>query len=78
MKLTYDREADALYIGLRRVMAAESLEIEDGVIVDVDDDGHIIGIEVLDASKRLTANELCEVSYENLVSETKAALKLPQ
>ena len=44
MKLTYDREADALYIGLRRVMAAESLEIEDGVIVDVDDDGHIIDL----------------------------------
>jgi uncharacterized protein YuzE len=77
MRLTYDHKADALYIGLRRVPAAESLEIEDGVIVDVDDEGHIIGVEVLDASHRLSPKELCEVSYENLNSKERAALKLP-
>ena len=77
MKITYDPEADALYIGLRKVQAADSIDVEEGVVADLDKDGHIIGFEVLDASKRLSPDELCELSYENLVSEKKTALKLP-
>jgi uncharacterized protein YuzE len=67
MKITYDPEADALYIELRRVTAADSVDIEEGVTVDLDAEGHIIGIEILDASERLTPEELVNVSYENLL-----------
>jgi uncharacterized protein YuzE len=77
MKITYDSEADALYIWLREVRAVDAIDIEDGVTVEVDEDGHIRGIELLDASKRLSHEELTKLSYENLVSEKKAALKLP-
>jgi uncharacterized protein YuzE len=77
MKITYDPEADALYIGLRQVGAADSVDVEEGVVADLDEEGHIIGIQVLDASKRLSAEDLCEVSYENLASEKKTALRLP-
>lgn len=77
MKITYDPEADALYIALRMVKAADSVDVEEGVVADFDEDGHIIGLEVLDASKRLSREELCELSYENLASEKKSALKLP-
>ena len=67
MKISYDPEADALYILLREAKAGDSVDIEEGVTVDLDADGHIIGLEVLDASKRLTPEELTSVSYENLL-----------
>ena len=77
MKLTYDSEADALYIVLRSARPRDALDVEEGVTVELDEDGHIVALEVLDASKRLTHDELTKLSYENLVSEKKAAVKLP-
>ena len=53
MRLTYDREADALHLALRKAKPADSRDIVAGVTVDLDANGHIIGLEVLDASKRL-------------------------
>ncbi len=67
MKITYDPEADALYIELRDARPADSVDIEEGVTVDLDSAGHIIGLEVLDASKRLTPEELANIHYENLL-----------
>ena len=72
MRITYDPEADALYIKLREATPRESMDIEEGVTVDLDNEGHVIGIEVLDASKRLTPEELTSVSYENLLLAAKA------
>ena len=77
MKITYDSEADALYIELRKAAATNSIDLEEGVAVDLDAEGHVIGIEVLDASERLTPDELKKLSYENLVLGKKAALSLP-
>jgi uncharacterized protein YuzE len=66
MKITYDPEADALYIVLRDVVPSDSSDIEDGVTVELDNEGHIIALEVLDASDRLTPDELGAVKYERL------------
>ena len=67
MKIEYDREADALYIQLREVMVDNNLDIEDGVTVDLDSGGHIVGIEILDASTRLNSQELSKIAIENLL-----------
>ncbi len=67
MKITYDPEADALYIELRYVRAADSTDVEEGVTVDLDEEGHVIGLEILDASKRMTPDELANIHYENLL-----------
>lgn len=67
MKITYDPEADALYIQLTSAKAEDSLDIEEGVTVDLDGEGHIIGIELLDASERMSPAELTNVSYKNLL-----------
>ena len=67
MRITYDPEADALYVELRDARPSDSMDIEEGVTVDLDGDGHIIGLEVLDASKRMTLEDLTNVSYENLL-----------
>lgn len=74
MKITYDPEGDVLYIQLRDVVPSDSDDVEDGVTVDLDGEGHIVGLELLDASKRMTPEELTNISYENLMlAEAEAA-----
>ena len=78
MEITYDSEADALYVQLRDdVPAHHAVDIEIGVAVDLGEDGHIIGLEILGAGKRLTPEELSRVMYRNLVSERAAFATLP-
>ena len=53
MKLKIDHEADALYFTLSEAPAAESEEVSPGVIVDYDEAGHAVGIEMLHLSRRV-------------------------
>jgi uncharacterized protein YuzE len=55
MKVTYDPKTDTLSMILRDDMpVAESDEDKPGVILDYDEAGNLIGLEILDASKRVT------------------------
>jgi uncharacterized protein YuzE len=54
MKVTYDRQTDTLSIVLKEGPIAESDEIKPGVILDYDDKGDLVSLEVLDASLRVT------------------------
>lgn len=69
MRISYDKEVDALYIHLRDVKPSHGVDIEDGVTVDVDAGGHIVGIEILDAAERLGLEALLNVSIENMPLE---------
>jgi uncharacterized protein YuzE len=53
LQLTYDPEADALYLSLRPAAPADSVDYEAGVTLDLDAEGNVIGVEILDASERL-------------------------
>ncbi len=53
MKLSYDRETDSLYIDLNSRPSADSREIQDGVVIDVDAKGKIVGIDIQHASEIL-------------------------
>mgnify|MGYP003433629482 len=53
MKIEYSKDIDALYIKLREGKIADSIDIEEGVVVDIDEKGHIVGLEILDASEKL-------------------------
>ena len=64
MKVHYDEKADAVYIRLRNARYYESDEIKDGVILDYDRKGKIIGIEILDASEHLLPDELTSMQFE--------------
>ncbi len=66
MKIEYDREADALYIQLREAYVDDNIDIEEGVTVDLDEKRHIIGIEILDVSKKLSLKDIVNISIENL------------
>lgn len=55
MKVTYDPSTDTLSVILKEdVLVAESDEDKPGVILDYDDHGDLVSIEVLDASSRVT------------------------
>jgi len=69
MKIEYSKDVDALYIKLREAKIADSMDIEEGVTVDLDKNGYIVGIEILDASEKLELSELVNISIENLPLE---------
>ena len=69
MKIEYDQQADALYIQIRDDYAEDNIDIEEGVTVDLDKKGHIIGIEILDVSKRLSIDELSKLTIERFPIE---------
>jgi len=58
MKLHYYPETDSLYIDLNARPSAESREIADGLVVDFDAEGNIVGIDIDHASKKLDLSKL--------------------
>ncbi|MFO7674917.1 MAG: DUF2283 domain-containing protein [bacterium] len=53
MKVIYDPEVDVLRVVFRAGPVEESDEDKPGVIIDYDRDGNVVGIEILDASRRV-------------------------
>lgn len=56
--VTYDAEADAAYIRFSPGTVAESEEVSDGIVLDYDADGRILGMEVLQARTHLSPDLL--------------------
>jgi uncharacterized protein YuzE len=52
MRMRVDRGADAIYLNLTDRPIKDSGEVADGIVVDYDAKGRIVGVEILDASKR--------------------------
>jgi uncharacterized protein YuzE len=53
MKVTYDRQTDILQLIFTSAPVEESDEDKPGVIIDYDKNGNVVGMEILDASKRI-------------------------
>ncbi|MGC2787267.1 MAG: DUF2283 domain-containing protein [Roseiarcus sp.] len=63
MKIAYDRQTDSLSVILKEgVAVAESGEDRPGVILDYDEHGDLLAIEILDASRRVT--DARKIEYE--------------
>ena len=70
MKLDYYAETDTLYIDLSERPSVESREITQGVVLDYDAEGNLVGIDIDNASQkvdlhRLTLNKLPAVIQSN-------------
>ena len=68
MEITFDKEADALYIQFSEGDFASNKKIDKETIIDLDKDENILGIELLNVSKRISKNFLSDVRVKNLVS----------
>ena len=69
MKIEYDREVDALYVRLQEKYVARTVEIEEGLNLDLDGSGKLIGLEILDAAERYSLADIFNISTENLILE---------
>ena len=58
MKITYDSKIDAMYIQFQEGSFVSNKEVEEGIILDVGKNDIILGIEILEASKRLKPKDL--------------------
>ncbi len=69
MKLNYYPETDSLYIDLSEKTSVESREISEGIVLDYDADGILVGIDIDNASRKVQLNEL---SLQKLPANVKA------
>jgi uncharacterized protein YuzE len=60
MKITYDKEVDAAYLKVSDGQPSGVIEISEGVNLDLTEDGKLIGIEILDATKKFPLQTLSE------------------
>jgi len=69
MKLHYYPETDSLYIDLNSRPSADSREIADGLVVDFDAEGNIVGIDIDHASRKLDLKTLETVALPALATK---------
>ena len=58
MKLNYYPETDSLYIDLSEKPSVESKEISEGIVLDYDEAGNLVGIDIDNASKKVQLKQL--------------------
>ncbi len=58
MKLAYHKDTDSLYIDLSEQVSVESREISDGVVLDYDAAGDLVGIDIDNASRKVQLDQL--------------------
>jgi uncharacterized protein YuzE len=58
MKLHYYPETDSLYIELKSAPGAEAREIVDGLVVDLDANGDVVGFDIDQASRKLDLSKI--------------------
>ena len=71
MKITYDSEVNALSVCFLETTVTTH-HVAEGVAVDYDSEGKIVGIEILDAAKRFGSKDIFKkVTRENLTLQAK-------
>jgi len=55
MRTSYDPDSDAMFVwfGPEDMKSAGTQEVSPGILLDFDDEGRVIGIEILDVQKRI-------------------------
>ncbi len=70
MRIHYSQEADALYIRLKETDIKNSDEIADDIIMDYDENGNVVGIEILSASQKADVHQLIIQAFEKVMVES--------
>ncbi len=66
MRLKIDKESDALYFRLDEDAIVESEEVQPGVILDFNQKGQVVGIEILSLSSRVDVEKLRKLQFETV------------
>ena len=66
MKLNVDKEADALYLRLDDSPIVESEEVSPGVVLDYNASNEVVGVEMLQLSKRSSTLNLSALQFESV------------
>ena len=64
MKIYYDKNVDAAYLKMSDEQATGVVEVSEGVNLDLTEDGKIVGIEILDATKKFPLQSLFSCEYD--------------
>ena len=64
MKIHYDQEVDAAYLRLSDEVPSGVVEMSEGVNLDLTEDGRIVGIEILEASRNFPLQSLFTCEYD--------------
>lgn len=64
MRLHVDRGSDTLYFRLDESDVLESEEVQPGVILDFNMAGMVVGVEILNVSKRVAPDRLKVLQFE--------------
>ena len=67
MKLKYYKDTDSLYIDLSEHQSSESKEISEGVVLDYDATGRLVGIDIDNASNKIALEKLTVSSLPGTV-----------
>ncbi|MCA9356655.1 DUF2283 domain-containing protein [Candidatus Nomurabacteria bacterium] len=83
IKITYDSEVDAKYVSIKEGKIHETKIINDWMFLDIDEKGAVLGVEILDSSKRSFSlstfdNELAELILPNADGEIESLNKMNQ
>ena len=68
MRINYYADTDSLYIDLSSKPSVDSREVSDGIVLDYDENGNLVGIDIDEASTKL---EIKELILSNLPAEVK-------
>ena len=69
MRIEYDREVDALYIRIQEKDVCHTKELAEGINLDIDEEGKIIGLEIIGAVERYDRKDIFNIATENLILE---------
>ena len=58
MRLSYHSDTDSLYIDLSEATSVDSIEVSDGVVLDFDARGNLVGIDIDHASQKVALQRL--------------------
>lgn len=73
MKISYDHKADALYIKFQEGNVNRTRRVEEGMLVDVDENGRLFGIEIIGMKGRIPIPELGRIILDLPLSGTEPA-----
>ena len=66
MKLSVNKQADALYLRLDDSPIVESEEVSPGVVLDYNESNEVVGVEMLHLSKRSSSLNLSALQFETV------------